>query len=102
MIGRMVLAAGVCAVAGCSNFGEVPDPERSKQFTGIDMHSAYPVTRRLYFERINLLELVDPEMKAREAFKVAWNAAEENAKKSPNAEEESINKYGAWYDLALA
>lgn len=84
-------------VAGCSNYGQINDPERLEQVTGVDKHSSYPVMRREYFERINLLELVDPEGKAASKFPKSWKEAERFKERG-----DSINGWGAEYDLALA
>lgn len=100
-----LLVPGVCLVAGCANlgWGEASDPELTKQFMGIDMHSAFPITRRQYFERINLLELIDPDRMAQSKFKEAWDYAEKQPPPTGGTKDEhEHNKFGAWYDLSLA
>ena len=89
-----VIAAGFF-IGGCTTIGsQLADPERTEQVTGIDKHSSYPAVRRSYFEKINLIELVDPETRAAAAFKTAWDAAERDA--------DAVNAFGAKYDLVLA
>ena len=103
--------------AGCTNFSQWNDKDRYEQITGIDKHSSYPIMRREYFERINLLELVDPEHQSAKDFKVAWNEAvtkteKYRADKQNNALSNDapvtrniptdLNEFGIKYDLALA
>lgn len=93
---KIAFIAASIFLAGCSNLDQLNDPERFKQVTGIDKHSSYPVMRREYFERINLLELVDPEQKAASDFGTSWNS--KIAQNDPNG----LNEFGAKYDLVLA
>jgi len=96
----VLLCAGVL-LAGCSTMlTEVQEPERLEQVTGIDKHSSYPAIRRETFERINFLELVDPEQDAAKAFPDNWNDAEK-LKKDGTVDEKS-RATSVQYDLALA
>lgn len=96
--GRVVpiaLSVGaLVALGGCSSFSQMSDPERSEQVLGIDKHSSYPAVRRSYFEKVNILELVDPDNRAPVMFHQAW----EGAKNLPADD----NKVGVRYDLALS
>ncbi|MFZ3018864.1 MAG: hypothetical protein WA056_10450 [Gallionella sp.] len=111
------LIAASILLTGCTNFSQWNDLERYEQITGVDKHSSYPIMRRDYFERVNLLELVDPERMAAKNFKRAWDkAGEKNNTNSsspqwdpyqpvaPGAETNpsTVNTYGARYDLVLA
>jgi hypothetical protein len=92
---RAIAMCAACAVlAGCVTYSNVADPERDEQVTGIDKHGTYPAVRRENFERVNILELVDPERQAEVKFEKAWKGAEQ--------QRDSAGKYGVWYDLAFA
>jgi hypothetical protein len=85
----------VLGVSGCSILPtQIPEAESSKQYTAVDLHSAYPTISRENIEQINLLELIDPEQKAAEKYKALWDKAEE--------EKKGNKKYGPRYDLALS
>lgn len=99
-----IVGVALLLLAGCSTLNpstlitEINDPERFEQVTGIDKHSSFPAVRRTNFERINLLELVDPEDHAKIFFKDNWGRTED-----PNlTKEQRDNAIGAKYDLALA
>ena len=95
-----ILLCASVLLAGCSTlFTEVNDRERLEQVTGIDKHSSYPAIRRGSFERVNLLELVDPENHAAVTFKENWGRTEF---KGDDPYETKINEMGAKYDLVLA
>lgn len=85
--------------AGCATIEEGGDPERLEQVTGIDKHSTYPAARRESFEKLNLLELIDPEGNAKLAFPETWKVtyfkdeAEEKKKRQAMSQK---------YDLSLA
>jgi hypothetical protein len=87
-------------LAGCSTlWTEIHENERLEQVTGIDKHSSYPAVRRDSFEKVNLLELVDPGNDAEKQFKDNW----EFTKFQPDfTDERKAIAMGAKYDLALA
>ena len=83
-------------LAGCASVTSYFDEEANEQKVKVDRHSTFPAVRRLYFEQVNLLELVDPEGKTKSAsldFAEAWKTAEENT--------DSFKRYGRQYDLVL-
>jgi hypothetical protein len=87
-------------LAGCSTMlTEIKEPERLEQVTGIDKHSSYPAVRRDSFEKVNLLELVDPENRAATVFKDNWKFTEYE---SEDTYERKAIKMGSKYDLVLA
>lgn len=87
------------ALPGCSTLiDEGRDPERSEQVRGIDKHSSYPAVRRDYFEKINLIELVDPGERASVKFKKVWDL---NSKEVSD-NDLSVNQLAAKYDLVLS
>lgn len=99
---KNIISMFLCAsmlLAGCATLKESTEPERLEQVTGIDKHSSYPAVRRDSFEKVNLLELVDPENNAEKHFKENWAFT----KFQPDyTDEQKAIAMGAKYDLALA
>lgn len=98
-----ILLCAIILLAGCSTLlKEIDDPERLEQVTGIDKHSSYPSLRRDAFEKINLLELVDPENRAAELFRDNWKLTDCVLDDTCGNYKKKTIKMGAKYDLALA
>jgi hypothetical protein len=89
---QISLTGALLAASGCAeltpNFQN--QKEKEEQVTGIDIHSAFPAIRRIEFEQVNLVELIDPTMKAKERYPEAW------------ADAERQKSFGLRYDLVLA
>jgi hypothetical protein len=100
---KKIVLIALCAsimLSGCATLEESNDPERIEQVTGIDKHSSYPAVRRKQFEKINLLELVDPEKEAGRHFKENWDMADIQTR--GDSVEGKVRGMGAKYDLAMA
>lgn len=97
---RVMWVSSALLLSGCSSvITELNDPERFEQVEGVDKHSSYPAVRRDSFEKVNLLEMIDPENQAAVTFKTNW----ERAKGSPDdTRQHKAIDIGAKYDLALA
>ncbi len=100
---KTIILMFVCAnvlLTGCSTLTkEINDDERLEQVTGIDKHSSYPAVRRTSFEKVNLLELVDPESLAAKDFKDSWEFTKFD---SDDTDDKKAMAMGAKYDLAMA
>lgn len=87
-------AASLLLVSACSH---VPDAghfvEAREQISRVDRHGAFPGVRRIYFEQVNLVELIDPHGIASTRFREAW-------KQTDDLQDE--RKWGVRYDLVLA
>lgn len=85
-------AASLLMLGGCAQL--MPDRqhqiESSEQVSGIDRHSSFPAMRRKDFEQINLVELVDPEGRAKLAYRDAWGDKDSGDR-----------TWGVRYDLVL-
>ena len=93
----LALLAGMLILPGCAQL--MPDlqnqAEASEQITGVDRHSSYPAVRRIYFEQVNLVELIDPQARAKALYRDSWQATDPTAKNDDR-------RWGVRYDLALA
>jgi hypothetical protein len=67
--------------------------EASEQVSRIDKHSTFPAVNRSSFEHVNLIELIDPSLKAKERYPAAWKLAEGIP---------GNQQFGVKYDLVLA
>lgn len=87
----------VLVVSGCAQLRpDFPNQaEASEQFTGIDKHSSFPAMRRKDFEQVNLVEMIDPDGRAKALNPNGWNALDR-----PGLTEGP--SFGVRYDLALA
>lgn len=87
-----VLAAG--ALGGCAQLAPDTDHwrEAGEQVSRVDRHSSFPSVRRVFFEQVNLVELVDPQGGAKGAYPAAWEAAEGLSDE---------RKWGVRYDLVF-
>ena len=89
--------AGPLMLAGCAQLR--PDwenqKEASEQITGVDRHSTFPAMRRIYFEQVNLVEMIDPLGRTRAHSDASGKLADSADKSDPRS-------YGVRYDLALA
>lgn len=100
-------AAGLIFLAllgGCAQFAAVTDEghrrETKEQFSRVDQHSSYPALSRATFERVNLLELIDPRGESvKDGYVKNWNPHE--AGKSKPVDNEDIS-FGERYDLVLS
>jgi hypothetical protein len=95
----LVVAASCLLLPGCATYREATEDERFEQVTGVDKHSSYPAVRRDSFEKVNLLELVDPENQAEREFRKNWTFTELRMGADYDKRSRAI---GAKYDLALA
>lgn len=88
----IVLAAG--AIGGCAQLAPDTDHwrEAGEQVSRVDRHSSFPSVRRVFFEQVNLVELVDPHGGAKSAYPAAWEAAEGLSDE---------RKWGVQYDLVF-
>lgn len=87
---------------GCASwrasYNEFESKEASEQYVAVDRHSSYPAIRRVNFEQVNLLELIDPHHQSQSAGMSQWSAAA-----TPPGSPAGIPfDYGRWYDLVLA
>ena len=93
----LALLGALLILPGCAQLR--PDwqnqAEASEQITGVDRHSSYPAVRRIYFEQVNLVELIDPQARAKALYRDSWNATDHSAKNDDR-------RWGVRYDLALA
>lgn len=93
----LALSAGLLILPGCAQL--TPDlqnqAEASEQISGVDRHSSYPAVRRIYFEQVNLVELIDPQARAKALYHDSWQAANHTAKNDDR-------RWGVRYDLVLA
>ena len=91
-----VLAAALL-LPGCAQL--TPDfrnqAEASEQISGVDRHSSYPAVRRIFFEQVNLVELIDPQARAKALYTESWPTAE-------HSDPRDDRRWGVRYDLALA
>jgi hypothetical protein len=90
------LATALLAFSGCSNIlkDRYHHDEASEQVTRVDKHSTFPSVRRIHFEQVNLVELLDPKGEAAEGnYGKAWKKAED---------ESASKEWSLKYDLALA
>ena len=82
------------ALTGCAQL--TPDRqhqiEASEQVSRVDRHSTFPSIRRIYFEQVNLVEMIDPQSLAQRAYKQAWDATKGLA---------DDRNWGVRYDLVL-
>lgn len=79
----LLLAAST--LTGCAQLramlSENVDGGASEQFSGIDKHSAYPALRRADFERLSLVDMIDPAGDARRRYGAAWAAADNHGRR---------------------
>jgi len=82
-------------VAGCAQITPDRDNQReaAEQVSRIDKHSSFPAVRRIFFEQVNFVEMIDPHGRATQTE--SWQASA----KSANDDE---RKWGVRYDLVLA
>ena len=77
----LALLGALLILPGCAQLR--PDwqnqAEASEQITGVDRHSSYPAVRRIYFEQVNLVELIDPQARAKALYRDSWNATDHSA-----------------------
>jgi hypothetical protein len=89
-----IIGACTLVLSGCAqlqpDFGH--QLEASEQVSRVDAHSSFPAVRRINFEQINIVELVDPEGRAASMFKHSWDGAEKYT---------SERRWGVQYDLVL-
>ena len=68
------VALALSLLSGCAQL--MPDwqnqAEASEQITGVDRHSSFPALRRVYFEQVNLIEMIDPGRRAEAMYATAW------------------------------
>ena len=87
----------ICALAlsGCAQISKEDGhyEEQAEQFSRVDKHSSFPSVRRLNFEQVNLVEMIDPGNTASGKYPLAWK----NATALNGAAE-----WGRKYDLVLA
>lgn len=85
----------VAAGTGCAQLQ--PDPghqrEEAEQVSRVDRHSSFPAIRRMYFEQVNLIEMIDPHGRAERMYGDAWRSAKR---------EDSEQSWGIRYDLVLS
>lgn len=96
---RTLATVAIATVAsGCAqihpDFGH--QREEVEQVSRIDRHSSFPAIRRLYFEQVNLIEMIDPSGEAERAYPTAWGIAR------GSQSEESERSWGVRYDLVLS
>jgi hypothetical protein len=91
------LGCALLATGGCAQLRPNPSHqiESSEQVSWIDEHSSYPAVRRVYFEQLNLIELIDPRGDAKRVYEDAWAASDKYDK-------EDARYWGVKYDLAFA
>ena len=55
----------IAGLAGCAQINRLPNNEHwdesTEQVTRVDIHSSFPALSRATFERVDLLELIDPQ-----------------------------------------
>ena len=85
-------AASLLMLGGCAQL--MPDRqhqiESSEQVSGIDRHSSFPAMRRSFYEQINMVEMVDPDGRAKLAYRDAWGN-----------QDSGDRNWGVRYDLVL-
>lgn len=98
---RTLLPGTVLALLALTGCGLLDKPrnawdEREEQVSGVDKHSSYPAVRRVYFEQLNLVELIDPRDEAKTLYPAAW---ESMRKLKRDGDERG---WGIHYDLAFS
>lgn len=94
MLHRIAAVLLAIVLSGCASFVALTDSEASEQNIGVDRHSSYPAMRRVYFEQVNLIELIDPKGEAEREYVAAWTAADGAG--------DSRKQWGRKYDLVFA
>lgn len=93
----LAVLAGPLMLAGCAQL--LPEwenqKEASEQITGVDRHSTFPAMRRIFFEQVNLVEMIDPLGRAKTQYGTSWQAAD-------HLDKTDDRRWGVRYDLALA
>lgn len=96
LIFRCPTIIGACTLVlpGCAqlqpDFGH--QAEASEQVSRVDAHSSFPAVRRINFEQVNIVELVDPEGRAAVMFKQSWDGTKDYT---------GERRWGVQYDLVL-
>jgi hypothetical protein len=94
VIHRQIVIALCCVGAvlftGCAQLQAVVDPDHRRevpeQFSRVDQHSSFPAIRRINYEQVNLIEMIDPTGKAEDRYGNGWEKLD----------------WGRKYDLVLA
>lgn len=91
-----IASIGVVLLSGCAqmkHFDAGHRIESEEQVSRVDEHSSYPAVRRVNFEQLNLIELIDPHNTAKARFPEHWAASDRY---------EDERRWGVKYDLVLS